>query len=64
MSTIILYKVERVFSHKQNRKAWLVKADMLNTCYYTKTKKLALEKANELNASFNQKCEALKEISK
>ena len=63
MSTIILYKVERVFSHKQNKKVWLVKADMLNTCYYAKTKKLAVEKAEELNASFNQKCKALKVLT-
>ena len=63
MSTIILYKVERVFSHKQNKKVWLVKADMLNTCYYAKTKKLAVEKATELNASFNQKCKALKVLT-
>lgn len=61
MSTIILYKVERVFSHKQNKKVWLVKSDILNTCYYANTKKLAVEKATELNASFNQKCKALKD---
>lgn len=60
MSTIILYKVERVFSHKQNKKVWLVKADMLNTFYYANTKKVAVEKAEELNASFNKRCEALK----
>lgn len=60
MNYINLYKVERVFSHKQNKKVWIVRADLLNTAYCVKTKKLGLEKVKELNDAFNEKRQALK----
>lgn len=55
MTYINLYKVKRVFSHKQNKKVWLFVSDILNTSYISKTKKLTLDKAKDLNDHFNMK---------
>lgn len=54
MSYINLYKVERVYNNKQQKKVWIVSSNLLNTFYIEKTKKLALEKAKELNDKFNR----------